>query len=277
MRENLMTPARRLLAPALLLTAMTLVAPAFVRAQDEKPADNATYTWTFKFKKGDVYYTKDKSEGKLNLGGMDITFVGENVTKHEIKEVAENGDVTDVETLESSKISINGMEIDNPEKDRKVTTVTNKSGIIVKRKVENSSQADSPLEKLNALSASFPIPSKPVKVGDTWKTELDNPMVEGKKVTATSKLTGKEKVGDVETLVVKIEGAIPPKADATEKDHIKVTGTYYVNPQTGRLVKVKGILENAELDIMGMSTKLNGESEMVVLSEKEVADLKKKG
>lgn len=266
MQGNTLSLVRRLLAPALLLTAVSLAVPMTLRAQDEaKPADGKEYTWTFKHKKGDKYRMKAKAALKLTLSGNDIPIEALSTTKHEVKEVADNGDVTTVETSESSKVSYLGMDIENAEPDRKVTEVVNKTGVVIKRTIENSQQADAALEKLSFIGASFPTPPKPVKIGDTWKTEINNPLVEGKKVTVTSKLTGKEKIKDVETLVVKVEVAVPPSAEATEKDHVKMITTYYVNPQEGRLVRVKGSIENAPFDVQGMTGIIGGEQEADIL------------
>src|SRR5688572_13414175 len=111
----------RLLAPAALLTALTLAAPAFVRAQDEKK-DETPYTWNLKFKKGDVYKFKDTMKAAVTLGGgMEFAFESKSITKTEVKDVADNGDITTLQTIVEGTITFNGMEVPNPEADRKTT------------------------------------------------------------------------------------------------------------------------------------------------------------
>lgn len=253
--------AARLLTPVLIFSAFASAAPVFVRAQDEaKPADNATYTWTLKQKKGDVSRMKEQTRANISAGGMEAAMEIKSVTKREVKNVAENGDVTAEYTAENVVINFNGQEIDNPEPDRKTILWINKAGVVVKQKIENSQQADSPIAKMAVLTMSTPIPDKPVKIGDTWKTEFDNPLVEGKKVTVTSKLVGKEKIGEVETLAVKMDVSVLPKADATDKDAVKLETTYYVDPQAGRVVRMKNLTDNAEFDVMGTPLKFSSES-----------------
>src|SRR5690554_2688900 len=112
MRGNTSLRVRRLFMPAILLTAFSPVSPMALYAQEEKekPADDMAYTWTFKYKKGDKYRIKAKAEMKFSVSGNEFPLEIASTTKHEVKEVADNGDVTTVETTEDVKISVAGQE-----------------------------------------------------------------------------------------------------------------------------------------------------------------------
>jgi hypothetical protein len=267
--------ALRLFVPAALLTAFTFTAPAFVRAQDEKK-DETPHTWAIKYKKGDTFKLREKSNADISVAGMDLKLEIKQVLKNEVKDVAENGDATIIQTIESSTILFNGMEVPNPEPDAKRTTVVNKAGRIKSVKMENSQQADSPLVKLTLITETAPMSEKAVKVGDKWESEFDNPLVEGKKIKASYTLTGKEKVGDIEAIKIKSTTTIPPKADAAEKDNIEIETTYFIDPKANQVVRIKSTTKNVEFEAMGMMLKFSGDQDSVRLTEKEAKETTEK-
>ncbi|MCS6776425.1 MAG: hypothetical protein RMJ43_00975 [Chloroherpetonaceae bacterium] len=269
MRNNPSVRFTRLMAMAALLSAVSSFTDR-VRAQDEaKPADNTTYTWSFKYKKGEVLRFKEEGKLTLNAGGMELPAEVTTISRREVKNIAENGDVTMEDRLEESSFRFAGQEVPNPEPDRKTVIVINKAGIVTKLKTENSQQAGSPMEKVGMLASSTPIPEKPVRIGEEWKTELDNPLLEGKKVTVLSRLTGKEKINGVETLVVQMKAEVAPKADSGENEKIRLVTTYYVDPQAGRIVRVKSVTENVEVEVMGMTIRISAETVSNLLKEGE--------
>jgi hypothetical protein len=168
------------------------------------------------------------------------------------------------------------MEGPYPELDRKETVVLTKTGRVKSMKVENSQFSSSPLVKLAMVTESIPMSEKPVKAGDKWESEFDNPMVEGKKVKATYTLTGKEKVGDVETVAIKSTASIPPKADAEAKENIEIETVYFIDPKAGQIVRVKSSMKNVVIEEQGMTIKFSGDSESVRMTEKEAKEAAEK-
>src|SRR5205085_2360537 len=150
----------------------------------------------------------------------------------EVKDVNEAGDTTLTQTTESSQFTLNGQE--QPTDPAALTTTTqtvSKTGLILKQSVANGQPEWTKVYEISSMLTVTPAPTQPVKIGDTWKTEMDNRVVEGKKVTVTSTLVGKEKVAGMDALKVRIKMEIPPTADAADSDTIKSEGTYFVEPQ----------------------------------------------
>ncbi len=268
------TPARRWLATGALAFVLPLASLTTARAQDAKPADTkpadaqsadvkttdmTPQIWTIKYTKGATSRVRQRATITGDAGGNEINILLKAVTKRDVKDVAENGDATIATTTESRALSFNGMDLpDDPSSYPVVTQTVSSKGLLVKQSIENSQQGGEALEKALAMVSQTPVPDKPVKPGDTWKTDIDNRFVEGKKVTVTSTLIGSEKVSGIDTVRVKTEMAIPPTADATDKNLIKVVGFINVDPKVGRVVRSEYNLDNVTLSLGGNEVTVKG-------------------
>ncbi|HZO88708.1 MAG TPA: hypothetical protein VFB38_10255 [Chthonomonadaceae bacterium] len=252
----------RLCLAGALVAALPLAVPQFVRAQDAQ--DTTPYTWQFNYKKGDVsrYRVTGSLSGQLPNDSGDLSIVLKSVMKEEVKNTTDVGEADLGNTMESMEISVNGQPFpSNSDNQPTVTMTVNRNGLVLKRSAENNQPGLEQIIALGTLLSNMPVPPMPVKIGDTWKTELDNPLVEGKKVTLTSKLVGKEKVAGIDTLKVRVETSVPTKDGAEAKDTIKAEGVYNVDPQAGRLVRSSYDVTNLDMQapfgtLKNMSQKL---------------------
>ena len=232
------------------IIALCACVPTLARAQNEKPADDGkTYSWTYKYRKGRISHSvaKVKMNGSLSNGvGLEMVMKGK--AREEVKGVADNGDATIVEKNEELEMTVNGNSVPNPAVGSITTAVFSSNGLVLKRERSVAVQEGSEiLQKLDRILLAQPAPPMPVKIGETWTTDLDNPLLEGKKVTFTSKLTGKERIQGVEALAVEVQVDVPTKEGAEATDIVKLSGTYYLDPAQGRHLKLNYLVENLKL------------------------------
>jgi hypothetical protein len=249
---NLLRLSSRLVVIGALLAAMPITLPrlAHARVVVQAEEDAATHTWQLQFKKGDVlkYRTVTNITGPLPNDQGDFHVDVTTLLSQEVKSLSEKGEATVVTTIQKNEATINGQKLpDDPAQYPIITEVFSKNGLVLKHEVENAQPGLEKFDDLTAMLSNMPTPDKPVKIGDSWKTELENRLVKGKKVTLTSTLVGKEKVGDADTFKVKVETEIPMMEDAGEKDTIKVAGTYNIDAAAGRFLRADYTVENAEL------------------------------
>lgn len=249
---NLLRLSSRLVVVSALLAAMPVTLPrlAHARVVVQAEEDTATHTWQLQYKKGDVlkYRIVTNVTGPLPNDQGDFHI---DVTTHmsqEVKNVSEKGAATIVTTIQKNEATFNGTPLpDDPAHYPIVTEVSSKNGLVLKHEVENAPPGLEKFEDMMAILGNIPTPEKPVKVGDSWKTEVENRLVKGKKVTMTSTLVGREKIGDADTFKVKVEAEIPMMEGADEKDTVKISGTYNLDAAAGRFLRADYTVENAEL------------------------------
>lgn len=228
------------IAGALLLGLSAFVAGA--KAQGPGAAkDDQTYAWTFKYDKGETI------KYRLNYvyTGAKFKTTIRSVDRYEVKSVNAKGESTILDTPESQVVVDNGHEIpDNPEDRQVVIKVLDRRGLVVKQELKNPDAGTETINLIGIMTNARPIPDTPVKAGDSWKTELDNLLLPGKKIIVTSTLVGVEKVLGIDTLKIKRQMTIPTTPD--EKDPLKLDSTYNVDPRMGHLVRDNFTLENYE-------------------------------
>ena len=174
---------------------LAFAAQATVRVDDSKPATLARTV-----KVGDTL--RYKGNIAISVGGTDVTV--EQNRKHTVKEVKENGDVVIEVGDEGGKVNIGGTDMDTPA-GSPATVTTDKVGKIIAYKApaeENQYLSPATLHLLQIVDRII-FPDKPVKPGDSWTAEIDNPTVKGKKVTIKTTYTGTDKVEDVAAWKVK--------------------------------------------------------------------------
>src|SRR5262249_20327876 len=242
-----LTPMRNLLFATSLLggLALTGLIPA---AQARQGGNENAYIWTYQYTKG----TTVRLRGRLDLSGdfkqntpdgkevtEAVNVVIRSVNKQEVKSVSANGEATVQDTTEQYEILLNGVPPPH-DKPLPVTYTFSKTGQVLKKAITKDKKSGVPdprVEALGFLLNEMLAPDKPIKVGDTWKTELNNRFVEGQKVTQTSTLVGMEKVVGIDALKVKVQMSVPFKPDAGEKETLKLEGAYYVDPKGGRKIR----------------------------------------
>jgi hypothetical protein len=202
--------------------------------KDEKPV-----TLAQTYKEGDAQRYKIEIQANVSVGDVTIT----QTNKVTVKEVKKTGDIVLVRTDEGGTFAFGGQE--QPTQIGPPVTVTrDKMGRQLDFKHEEIAQNPfSPsVELLNAQLNELLLPDKPVKPKDTWQTELDNPVVEKKKIIVKGTFLGTEKVMGVELWKVKqtAEAVVDPNGSKCTTET-----TFWLDPANGHIIKmendVKGI------------------------------------
>jgi hypothetical protein len=243
------------------------------QAQPDQAQDTTPYTWQFQYKKGTVskYRTLLTVNGH-SPDGNQINVEVNALASQEVKEATDTGDATLVSTAEHSSVKFNGQDLpDNSASHLVITDTVSRKGLLLKHETENAPPDPLQLDKLLAVLANMPVPDQPVKIGDSWKTELDNPGVPGKKISMTSTLVGKEKVAGIDTLKIKTQLALPTADNATDQDTIKLEGTYNMDPKEGRLVRADSSIANLHMGGATISIKIQNVLIMPGVNDKEEA------
>jgi hypothetical protein len=182
---------------------LALAGQAAVRADDAKPKgdkpDDKPVTLAMSAKVGDTVRYKSHIE----IGnGAEVTV--ERSRKHTIKEIKDSGDVVTLILDEGGKVNLNGSDMDIPA-GAPVTVTQDKANKILayKSDKEENPYFDTSTLHLLVIVDNIVFPDKPVKPGDTWKTEIDNPAVKGKKVTLKTTFVGSDKAGGVAAWKIK--------------------------------------------------------------------------
>jgi hypothetical protein len=233
----------------LLLPLIVLALPG--QAQD---AAARSHHWSFTQKKGDIqkYRTFLRITGRNQDGTGDILLTIKSLSRHEVREVAEDGSTTYDQIDERAETNFNGTNTQDKPEDRKPVTVTQaRNGIITARTNPKTHPNNVREEKSVMAIQSLPAPEQPVKVGETWKSVFPNPMLKGKTITATSTLVGVEKLFDREALKIKLTAEAPTVPDAIGSEIIKIDATYYLDAQTYQLLRVIYVLKDPWLPLPG--------------------------
>ena len=135
----------------------------------------------------------------------------------------------------------------------------NGDGRVVVFKVDGGPMGFEQFTNLIAIQHNYPTPDKPVKIGESWKSEIDNPVAKEKKLHFTSTLVGKEKLLGLDVLKVKVELSFGMSKDTAEKDEIKSTETYYVDVTGSRIIRTLIKIPELKIDANGMEMKMDME------------------
>lgn len=178
---------------------------------------------------------------KLDIGGNDI--VVEQNRRHVVRRIKDSRDVVIVVEEEGGKVIAGGAENAIPA--GAPTTITlDKSNKVLEFQVERDDNPylSAAAQHLIALIDRIVLPEKPVKPGDSWTTEVDNPRVKGRKVTIKSVYVGEDKADGVP--VWKIKQTV--EADTDE------SGGKLKAESTARLEAATGQLLDAEQTVRGL-------------------------
>jgi len=226
------------------------------------PQNNAAdvYSWQFKFTKNDIlrYRVKTEYTGSApasvspvpaDPSSSNFHIVVRSVARQEVHRVDDDDGtanlliVTENPTFENNGKPIPGNSQSKPVTTRRVTA----AGIVTSQDTATAAEGTNSLDKWALVIYSTPAPAKPVKIGDSWKTELPNPFVPGAKIALNSTLVGKKTIGDTQTLEVKIEASISTSPTAGPNDVVHETATYNVDPAAGRLIRMDAHMDRMEL------------------------------
>lgn len=197
-----------------------------VRADDAKPV-----AIVMSPKAGD--FVRYKTTLKINLNGSDITV--EQNRKHVVKEVKENKDVVLAVEDEGGKVGADGNDMDLPAGTPTAVTVDKANKVLsFKPEKEDNPYLSTAAQHLIALIDRIVLPDKPVKPGDSWTTEVDNPQVKGKKVTIKTTFVGEDKADGAPAM--KFKQTLEADTGAADAK-LKAETTALLDPGTGQLIE----------------------------------------
>lgn len=202
-------------------------------------ADDAPLTLARVYKPGATY--RYRIDVAATVMGSDVVL--ERTIKLTVKEIKPNGDAVLLHTDEGGKVNVAGQE-QEAGAGGPVTMVKDKLGRVVKLTHDASDLSFLPpeAEHLLAIASEWLPPSKAVRAGDAWQSEVVNPAVKGRKVVVKTALIGAEKVEGADAY--RIRQAVDADTD-DQGGKMKAEFTMLVDPTTGAELamdgKVKGL------------------------------------
>ncbi|HLK55962.1 MAG TPA: hypothetical protein VKU00_05345 [Chthonomonadaceae bacterium] len=204
---------------------------------------------------------------KLTSSLMGAEVKVEQKLKETTKEIKKTGEVVVEQKDEGSKVSINGMDMDQPPGPSATTTRT-KLGKMVDWKVDKEDEQFLSLKLqrlLEALNETL-FPEKAVKAGDSWETEIANPVIEDKKVKVKSTYVGTDKVDGVDLWKIKQTAEPVVNGDGDKVTHEQ---TVWIDPANGRLVKAEQEVKDIPTQLGKLSWKVKIEAKAVKAEKAE--------
>jgi hypothetical protein len=230
-----------------LLALVSTTMPRLSHAQTAAPAAQASAPgWTFVYKKGEElrFRTYIRITGRTSDDAGAVSLTVKSTAKNTTKDVLPTGVVIWEQLDEAGGAAgLNGMALPVEEDPKPVTITFNPTGMISKRLNPAADPADQSQRILPILS-SFPVPPAGVKPGDSWKTELPNPMLKNRQFTATSTFIGNEKILGIDCLKVELTMTFPTMFGQTEKEYLQHTETYWLDASTRQLVRGSYVTKN---------------------------------
>lgn len=231
---------------------LELSAPAQTLAAKKSPPKAGAQIWTLNFKKGDVSRHRNRITLTAKSGNDkgDLSMVFTSVEKVEVKDVSARNEATVVHQTEAFQAIINGkpQPIGNAALPP-ATQIVGKNGLLIKQLDEDPQTANTQMAVVQTLLSHHPVPNAPVKIGDVWKTDLENRLVPGKKVALLSTFAGTEKMFGIDTLKVNFQITLPTSSNGGDNDAIRAKGVYNLNPKNGELVRFDTTVQNVEIPL----------------------------
>jgi len=237
------------------------VVPARAERRDTTK-DEATYTLKRVYKTGDTdrYRMTTKINAEIpGAGPVDVTTTM--LMKDLTKEAKEDGSLTSIAEFENASVSLNGMDIDITGMMPKLITTRDKNGKSdVKMEGGNeqiTSQIGDQIKQFNMSAAAAMLPSKAVKVGDSWEIATNALGAKDQKVA------GKVTLVSVDTIKGKKVAKLKTVSDVTGGGDTKIhtEATTLIDLETGKAIdtttKTDGNANGSPINIE-MSMKLLG-------------------
>lgn len=215
--------------------------------------DDQPVTLKRTFKKGDV--GRYKAESKIILGGGEAKMAG--TSSLTVKEIKLNGDVVIEELDEGGTLTFNGTDREIP-KGRPSLVTRTKYGKLLDFKVEETalSQQSPEVTRLMAAIGNPFLPEKPVKPGDTWENEVDNPLLKDKKVDVKTTFVGTEKVDG--KAYWKLRQSSEALTDATG-GKMTYEGAFWLDPANGQEERAEVNIKNLPSNFGSLTLQIKAE------------------
>ena len=249
------------LVPVLLTGALTLAARPTLALQDaaaDAKAGDKTYTIAraYTAKQTNRYKIEVNIKGNIPAAGGDVNIVTTLLQKETVQSVTPDGTATLLGEFESASVKFNELDQDMTSQMPTVTTTVDKTGHVLTTKIEGGGPqvTQGPgAQMLNGVTQPGLYPSKPVKIGDTWKIDAAKPKAGEKaplSMTGTATLVGLETVDGVPTLKIKtvsdsqvsMDNPFNPGEKLDVKSH--TTGVSNLEVASGKLIKAVATTES---------------------------------
>ena len=205
------------------------------------------YLWTIENKAGDTekFRTYIKIKGKtLDMIG-EISIFTKSTSKHTYKEIDADGNATYDQLDEKFDGIFNGTLIQVKPADFKPITVKRaKTGVYLSRLNPKADVNTGYQEKVLLPTMSIPAPEKPVKVGESWKTVIINPLLKGKMIEINSTLVGVVKTLGQDALKINVTMEFPPVPGAKPSEIVKLQETYFLSVIGHQLLQARYTIKN---------------------------------
>ena len=216
-----------------LLSALALTGLMSARANEPKADakdDAKPIKLAFVRKAGDVFRYKTMLTNTVN--GTDVP--SQSTVTFTTKEVKPGGEVVVIATPEGGSYTLNGVE-NAISAGSPITYTYDKLGHLsaFKPNAEEAGLLTLPLQYFIAIAHNPLLPEKPMKPGDTWKTDVDNPAAKDKKISVASTFVAAEKVDGMDAW--KIRQAMEAETDTGDKFTCEVTS--WLDASNGQLIK----------------------------------------
>lgn len=224
-----------------LLAVASLGVMSLAWTQENAPKTDApqegAYTLRVNVKEGEVY--KYKLTMDIDFGGQLVVFSATIVNK--VLKVDSEGNYTMESAQENGMVKFGDQEMPAPASPATKITYRPNGSVL---KVEGEG------DRMAGTFGNYHFPDKPVKVGDKWEQEV-KPSEQAPKIKSTYEVVGTEKIGDYETVKIKVSG----KSD-NETQPMSFDGHVWVDIKTGMAVRtvmtIKGLpAEGAPMPIDG--------------------------
>lgn len=234
----------RILRAAPVVLTLGVVVPASGQTSPTAQPDQ-TYTLQRIYKQGDIDKYRLTVSTKMSgaqTGGPDFDIHMTMVLKETTVSVASDGLVTITDEYPKADGEFNGTPLDMTQMMPKVTLKRDKKGNV-------EVTTDGPNEQINTQisgmakqlmqSSSATLPTKPVKIGDSWTVDssaVSTAVDAGAKSTTTVKLASIEMVNGTKTLKLDIVTDSEGGKDPNAKMHVE--GSVYIDAKSGKPIKM---------------------------------------
>lgn len=178
--------------------------------------------------------------------GQPITF---NAKLHEqVTDIKEDGSYVIASSQTDQHLFVGGVEQTGVQDEPPVLTIFTRSGLPINVAGESATPSTLRLAIINAIIA----PPKPVSVGSGWAIEVEaNKETGAVSAEIRYRVTGIEKIGDREVLVVTVKGK-----ELTGDDPASSDGTAWIDTSTFQIVKAVSTLKNAPIGYLLVDAKV---------------------
>ncbi|MFN3728185.1 MAG: zinc-dependent metalloprotease [Fimbriimonadaceae bacterium] len=234
------------LAPVLLFTAAVAAsAIPLTVARFSDPAQNTEkVTLSRKAEVGREVRYRANVEISASVEGQTITLEMESVSKSKFTAIAENGNLTIERTGESLKMKVMGEDVTVDDDKEVMTMVVTPQNTLVSYRSSERDVKELYTEARLGQSISPAFSKDPVGVGDKWEHRFaPNPGLDLPAAIAQFEVLGKEKVGEVDTLKIRMT-----YNESSGSKPISATSTHWIEIASGDGVKSEFDVDNAPLD-----------------------------